>query len=297
MALKNTIISQRINCVCRIVQSSVFSKRYFSSTTSCIEREFSNRITVRNDDTAQKSPIICLFGWGNGTKKHLLKYGNLFEEKGHTTVLVTTTLLNSLFRISTAGKKESENVKKALNEICNINKERQILFYSFSNGGCAISHLTMRSLIESGELVDNIKGHIFDSCPIVPNLESTVIVEKAFDRVINFPALKPAIRLFSKIMVRFVVFLNKDVQSFMSEMLDSPINTPQLFLFSKSDDLAPYQDILDFAEKRRQLKNVDVDYCLWDDSPHVAHFKQHEHEYREKVLGFLNKCIMNNEIM
>ena len=286
-----TIRCQRISCPFKIVQNSIFNKFYFSSMTNFTERVLSNKITIRNEDTSQKSPVVCLFGWGNGTKKHLLKYSNLFEEKGHTTVLVTTTLLNSLFRISTAGKKESENVNKALNEICNINKQRQLLFYSFSNGGCAISHLTMRSLLESGELVDNIKGHIFDSCPIVPNLESAVIVEKAFDRVMNFPALKPAIRLFSKVMVRFVVFLNQDVQSFMSEMLDSPIKTPQLFLFSKSDDLAPYQDILDFAEKRKELKNVDVDYCLWDDSPHVAHFKQYEHEYREKVLEFLDKCI------
>ena len=285
-----TSISNQGNCACRMV-NPVFHRRYLSNT-SCTERVLSNRITVRNEDTSQQSPVVCLFGWGNGTKKHLLKYSNLFEGKGHTTLIVTTTLLNSLFRVSTSGKKESESVKRALIDLCDSNEQRQILFYSFSNGGCAISHLTTRSLLESGELAGNIKGHVFDSCPIVPNLESTVIVEKAFDRVINIPVLKPVISMFSKVMVRLVVYLNADVKNFMREMVASPIPTPQLFLFSKSDDLAPYQDIFDFAEKRK-TKGVDVDYILWDKSPHVAHFKKHENEYREKVHDFLEKCIIS----
>lgn len=265
-----------------------FHRRYLSNTIN--ERTLTNRITVRNEDLSQQSPIVCLFGWGNGTKKHLLKYSGLFEEKGHTTLLVTTTLLNSLFRISTAGKKESENVKTALTDLCGDNLDRQIVFYSFSNGGCAISHLTTRSLLNERKLAGNIKGQIFDSCPIIPNSESTVAVEKAFDRVLNVPVLKPAIRFFSKLMGYFVVYFNEDVKTFMCKMEKSPLHTPQLFMFSKNDDLAPYKDILNFIEKRKSI-GIDVEHCLWEDSDHVAHFKRHEREYREKVLNFYENCL------
>lgn len=196
--------------------------------------------------------------------------------------------------MSTAGYNESENVIKVLLQQTRNNSNRTMIFFSFSNGGCAISHLTMRSLLQSNNLVENIKGQIFDSCPIVPDEKSAATVEKAFSGVINFPPLQPIIRIFSSLMVSMVVKFNKDVQLFMKEMLESPIKTPQLFLFSKADELAPFEDVLNFAKKREE-RGVKVCYKLWETSPHVAHFKSHPQEYERIIDQFIDLCIFKNK--
>jgi len=278
----------------KIIQKQQFVSLVDLPCRRCLSNEVSEnkinkRITIRNEDNSQKTPLVCLFGWGNGKKEHIQKYSEIYEDKGHTTMIVTTTLLNSLFRISTAGARESKDVQKVLGKECSINKDREIIFHSFSNGGCAISHLTTRSILNTN-LMGNIKGHVFDSCPIIPNLESSDAVERAFSQLVDIPALKPTIKVISKLMVKAVVHNNTDVKDFMKEMTESTIKTPQLFLFSKSDKLAPYQDILDFIGIRKSL-GIDTTFMLWDKSNHCAHLRENPEKYKEEIDSFVDKCI------
>lgn len=246
------------------------------------------QITIRNNDRTNQSPLVFIFGWGNGRKKNLLKYSEIFEKKNFTTVLVTSTLLNSLFRTSTAGRKESENVKQVLADLLKENKDREIVFYPFSNGGCAIYHMMTDSFDSSTFPGQNVRGEIFDSCPIVPNQESASAVSKAFSGVINIRFLEPVISMFAKMMVFVAVNKNKDVKYFMEKMRNSNLTSPQLFLFSKDDDLAPYQDIIDFISAR-QDKGIKTQHRLWEKSQHCGHLRNHPEEYIELVNKFIDE--------
>lgn len=254
------------------------------------EVKVSPQITIRNNDYANQSPLVLIFGWGNGQEKNLLRYSAIFENRDFTTVLVTTTLLNSLFRTSTAGRKESENVKKVLMGLCSENKNRKIVLYPFSNGGCAISHMMVETMDSGSFPGKNIKGQIFDSCPIIPNEESATAVSKAFRGLVKSKVLQPIVSVFAKVMVFIVVNMNKDVKGFMNKMKNSQVTSPQLFLFSKDDDLAPYQDILAFIEERKK-RGVNVEYRLWEESQHCGHLRNYPEEYSELVNKFIDEVL------
>ncbi len=63
-----------------------------------------------------------------------------------------------------------------------------------------------------------------------------------------------------------------------------PGNVPYLFMYSKADKLIPHQQVAEFAQ--RLSKRAHVEEFVFDDSPHVGHFKMHPQEYQARVLEF-----------
>ena len=266
------------------------TNNYFKSNS--ISRNSSNiphQLSIRNNDITHKSPLLVLFGWGNAKMEHLVKYSEILECKNFTVLCVRTTLLNSLFRIENA-KKEGLAVRKVIDDLCVNYPERPIILYTFSNGGCCIYHFfveNMDSLTYPGR---NIKGVMFDSCPVTPSVESAVRVHKAFALQMNSPFLEYVSWPLVKLSVYIMLNYNKNVQDFMNILENSKLMCPQLFLFSKKDELAGYEDILDFI-KIRQTNGVDISYKLWTDSSHVGHMRKYESEYVKIVESFVEKCL------
>lgn len=262
-------------------------------TESKNEIKLNREITLRNNDTNQKKPLLVLFGWGNAKHKQLCKYSELFEKWDFTTVCVQTTLLNSILRTTSAGRRESANVLSVIKDLTISNPDRPIILYPFSNSGCAIYHLLTESMTPDTFPGSNIRAIIFDSCPIIPNEESASTVPKAFAIMTKNPVLHTMLNLMSypmKLFVRILLYTNEDVRTFMSKMETWPIKSPQMFLFSKTDQLAPYRDIIDFIKKRKDC-GVDVTFKLWEDTPHVGHMKKYRNEYESIVESFIKKNI------
>ena len=258
-----------------------------------IERKVSDRVLIRNEDKDQKQPLVVIIGWGNCRMKQLYKYSEIFERQNFTSVCVTTTLVNSLLRFDTAGKRESLELKNVLVNLLENNSERQLIFYLFSNGGLTLYYYIAKDLNSDVFLGKNIKGTIFDSSPIVPNYNSPEIVKQAFisaygKRNIFVTSAGNFIKLFVYVLVAW----KKELEEVFPRLIKLNISTPQLVFFSKNDNLAPYEDILKFIQER-QSHGFEVSYKLWEKSGHVAHLKYHNEEYVGRVKNFIDHCIQN----
>ena len=257
------------------------------------EVKVSKRIVIRKlmEDIDDKTrPIALVLGWGNSRHRYLKKYAELLGKNGFDTVMVTNTLFDAILFPETKSKKLAKEVLDAIqNHYSEDASPRPILLYPFSNGGCAVYYFICNTLCDKSYKFYGsfrIVGTIFDSCPVNPNMESIPIVQKAFtDRVKN-PLLKAVMWYSLRLAVPFVVWLNPVVKVFMHELENSPISSPQLFLYSKADSLAPWHDIEQVANYRQKL-GITIKIKDFDDSPHVGHYKQYPKEYEKIVDNFL----------
>merc|ERR1719277_2515819 len=75
---------------------------------------------------------------------------------------------------------------------------------------------------------------------------------------------------------------------------DDPSRWPQLYLFSKSDDLIPSSDVSAMLTYRRSL-GVDVSENCWENSPHVQHMRTHRETYINSCHNFLERCKVSQQ--
>lgn len=63
---------------------------------------------------------------------------------------------------------------------------------------------------------------------------------------------------------------------------------PQLYLYSKGDEICTWKSINDFVDEQRKNCKV-VEEHLWEDSPHVQHLRKYPDEYKAKISKFLTE--------
>lgn len=68
---------------------------------------------------------------------------------------------------------------------------------------------------------------------------------------------------------------------------------PQLFIYSRNDDMIPFEDIDEVVQERTGRFPEKVRAKTWDDSPHCGHFKMHHKEYQATLEVFLKECLQN----
>ena len=254
----------------------------------------SPNIRIRNNDTSQRLPLIVLFGWGDGKHKQLARYySEIFEKKDFTTICLTSSLMNTWFRFNTEGRKESLNVKDILEELTKNDLDRKVIFYAFSFSGMIIQHMLLAEIMKFNLFQrNNIKGMIFDSPPIMDEESVRAVIDISLQNVTNttFNFLLKA--FFNMVCYAFRKSNTyKELKILMNEMGHYEIKSPpQLFLFSKNDKVARYQDVLDGIDAMEK-SGVQVTYKLWDDSKHVGHMQMYKEEYVETVETFVDKCL------
>ncbi|XP_065058023.1 transmembrane protein 53-B-like [Rhopilema esculentum] len=237
----------------------------------------------QHQDCTKKSgqkPLCVILGWGNSKQGHLSKYKEIFEQKGFSTMTVTPHLADILVFPESRGKKISEEVLRIMLREFGAEKI-PVVFYLFSNGGCGLYYFICNELCKKNSNYHskiNVIGSVFDSCPVVPSKESISLSQKAFTQDIKSPVLKAFVWYGIRLISIPLVWLNPVVRSFMDGLKNSPIVSPQLFLYSKNDQLAPHEDITDFIAYRKSC-GVPVSAKLWENTPHVAHMKYDQENY------------------
>lgn len=71
-------------------------------------------------------------------------------------------------------------------------------------------------------------------------------------------------------------------------LLEEPNVCPQLFLFSKADNVCCWDTIQEFADGRKK-RGVNVKTVLFHDSPHVKHLVMYRDEYINHVYKFIEE--------
>ena len=65
---------------------------------------------------------------------------------------------------------------------------------------------------------------------------------------------------------------------------------PQLFLYSRADEIVPAVDVAELVEARGR-RGLRVKQVVWDDSPHVRHFTMHPEVYTDTCRHFAHACL------
>ncbi|ENN71662.1 hypothetical protein YQE_11760, partial [Dendroctonus ponderosae] len=243
----------------------------------------------------KKVPIILLFGWAGCKDKYLAKYSQIYEEKGLITLRYTAPvkwLFMKRHQMVSIGQK----LVKLLFE---LNFENHpIIVHCFSNGG-AFLYQNFSYAIEKHDKSLELQGVVFDSAPGRRRVTSlfralTAIVEGNF--LYNF-SLSFFMTMFLSAVWLYEVITNQ-IFSRDNEHANNPFENlkkernrcPQLFIYSKNDDLIPHTDVECFAAYRKKL-GVDVTTICYENSLHVKHLPENRESYVTGVFQFVNKCL------
>lgn len=237
------------------------------------------------------SPVVVILGWNNSQEKYLKKYSEIFEAKNFDSICVPAKTFDTFFRSGTKVKQISLHILDLLLEL-NCQK-RPVFLYAFSNGGCAMFCHMMEALSYPSQQFYRavpVVGTIFDSCPINPDINSLkATIESVTDTVKN-PVLKSVAWCALRVCIPPVIYFNSSVKRYMSALRESPLQCPQLLLYSKADKYAPYQDIESYAQARKDKGVIIIAKC-WESSDHVNHYREHANEYVDVVNSFVGQCL------
>ncbi|XP_020681419.1 uncharacterized protein LOC110098798 [Dendrobium catenatum] len=160
------------------------------------------------------------------------------------------------------------------------------------DGKCAGQHNQDDFLL----LRDCISGQIYDSCPVdfINDLglqfvlHSSVLKMSYPPRVVSWMAKAFA----SGLDALFLNSFEAQRAEYWKTLYSSVSMGPFIILCSEDDKLAPYQTLYSFAQCLQEL-GADVNLIKWSSSPHVAHYRHHQDEYKAAVNEFLAKASVN----
>lgn len=250
---------------------------------------------VITETASHCSPVVVILGWNGSKVKHLKKYSKIFEEKDFCTICVPAKPFNTFLRAGTKVKQISLHILDVLSDL--NGQERPVFLYAFSNGGCAMFFHMMEAVSYSTRPSYQrvpIVGTIFDSCPIRPDFNSLKATKESVVDMIRSPVLKSILWHSMGIIIPAVLVFNSTVKRYMSGLTESPLQCPQLLLYSKADKLAPYQDIENYSQARKERGIFVVSKC-WERSKHVNHYREHTVEYLDVLNYFIEHCLTTYE--
>ncbi|XP_030759684.1 transmembrane protein 53 [Sitophilus oryzae] len=243
----------------------------------------------------EKLPVIVLFGWAGCKDRYLAKYSQIYEERGLITLRYTAPI-KLLFTKRHLMAVIGEKLVKLLFD---LNFETHPIFiHCFSNGG-AFLYQNFSIALDKQVKPLQIKGVIFDSAPgkrrvmslfraISAILEGNIIYNFSVSFIMTM--FLSVVWLYEIVRNQFSPRLNVHSHNPFENLQKEKNRCPQLFIYSKNDDLIPHTDIEHFAKVRRDM-DVDVSTVCYETSLHVKHLPENRESYVTSVFQFINKCL------
>ena len=102
-------------------------------------------------------------------------------------------------------------------------------------------------------------------------------------------ALVLLLLLYFKVIIAYILRKPIGNDYFWEAMKKDPANCPQLYLYSKADEIVSYLAVEEQINSRKARVKV-LSVC-WDDSGHVKHFCVHRESYIKNCLDFIDMCM------
>ncbi|PIK41799.1 putative transmembrane protein [Apostichopus japonicus] len=252
---------------------------------------------IEDGSPSKREPAVILLGWVGCSDKNLAKYSAIYQSKGYTTIRYTAprsktfTNPNSLRDIAV----------KLLDLLFDLGlDENPVVFHVFSNGGIFVYRYCME-LLTDGEyphfMQIKLAGSILDSAPSDPRPQTAL--KAVYHSRHHTPVMTTLLLMLFYTFIFILQFILprrlfgfSSLNTLMESIEASPSKRPQLFLYSKADNICDYKRIEEVIA-RRQALGVEVWQVCWEDSEHVAHFIKHKEEYIDTVLQFVQFCQEN----
>jgi len=269
-----------------------------------------------------KSSLVVIGGWLGCKPKHLKAYESLYGSLGlHTLSFIpsplcvidsTLTQQNSHFAIPSSKQCVGNLTRKKITNMTALawkvlgdiydSKAEIFIYHSFSNGGCFLWESMCQILLLKDCQLDNTeiytklkvlrgkcKGVIFDSCPawfgtVQEPSKLWLALQHCSDEE------KEAVRSIYGDRIHGVDkdMVNRNLEYF-ENLAVSPIDIPQLYLFSKNDVLSKQEYISKMIDVRRSRQKCLVSKKVWDHSVHCSHLREHGEDYKNSVTEFIQQ--------
>ena len=251
-------------------------------------------VTQATLESSHIKPVVAILGFNDSKIRHLKKYSEIFESRGWSTVCLPTKSYSTIFRTDTKVKTISFYTIDLIKDL--TKNGNPVFLYSLSQGGCAVYFHIAEALTTHGHQYFNafkIAGSIFDSCPVTPTLESIPRGQISVTEEIKNPVLK-ALTWYAFGMAVPFVLKQPIMKRFVQDLGEMPLKNPELFLYSKVDKLALYQDIEKHIDNRKSQGENQIFSKCWEDSPHVSHYMKYPEQYIELLDMFIEVCLKEN---
>ncbi|KAK0192650.1 hypothetical protein F5146DRAFT_1136476 [Armillaria mellea] len=262
--------------------------------------------------------IILVCGWMGAQLRHIQKYTKAYEQlyPGATQILIQNQ--PSFFWSTENSRRKmmapAAEILEALgtippqspSSILNLSAEPpRILVHSFSNGG-AYSLITLGKIMASRGPLPSLETFrppcaiILDSSPGGSGLSNAV---HAFTTLIKNPIMRTAAKVLVCLLYVYGFFVGPFIgrRTALQKVQDGLYNphvlrwvderTPRLYVYSRADDMVPWDQVQQHAERTRGL-GWDVRTEVFEDSPHVAHARAYPERYWHAVKSLWNDALV-----
>lgn len=231
-----------------------------------------------------EKPLVVCLSWLLSQRKAVLKYSEIYLDQGFDVLCVSITPRQLLWP-----KNGSQQVAEDVIKFLNLNnKYSPLLIHGFSVGAYQWSEVLIKLAQDIHiyqPIIDRIVGQVWDSAADITEIPEG-IPQAVFP---NSKIMQMLLRQYT--LSHLWIFYQVATIHYVRGSLmfrDNFVKAPALFFLSKTDPIGAYSSNLRIKEAWED-NGIEVYWKCWDQSPHVAHYKQHPREYRQELQSFLKK--------
>lgn len=251
---------------------------YYSENINKIEWN-PNTLTFK---TPSGNPLVLLMSWLLAKQKHLKKYAEIYTDLGFDVLAVQINPWQLLWPT----KGTQLVAADVLQFLENNSSYAPIVVHGFSVGAYQFGEMMLimsRDMKRYQPLLDKMIAQVWDSAADIS--EIPVGLPKSIFP--NNPRMERALR--SYVLYHLKTFHNQATVHYMrsSQMFHSTLlKAPALFFTSKNDLIGPVSSNRAVSDNWEKAK-IKVDFKIWEDSPHAAHYIKNREEYLSLLFKHL----------
>lgn len=247
-------------------------------------------------EAGTQQPVVILLGWGGCKDKNLAKYSAIYHKRGCIVIRYTAPWHMVFFSESLGIPSLRVLAQRLLQLLFDYEIEKEpLLFHVFSNAGVMLYRYVLE-LLQTHQRFCHLRvvGTVFDSGPgdsnVVGALRALAVIlehRPAVLRLLLLGAFALVAVLFHVLLAPLTALFHPH---FYDRLQDAGSRWPELYLYSKADEVVLARDVERMVEARlsRQVLVRSVDFVS---SAHVSHLRDYPTYYTSLCVDFMHNCV------
>lgn len=247
-------------------------------------------------EAGTRQPVVILLGWGGCKDKNLAKYSAIYHKRGCIVIRYTAPWHMVFFSESLGIPSLRVLAQRLLQLLFDYEIEKEpLLFHVFSNAGVMLYRYVLE-LLQTHQRFCHLRvvGTVFDSGPgdsnVVGALRALAVIlehRPAVLRLLLLGAFALVAVLFHVLLAPLTALFHPH---FYDRLQDAGSRWPELYLYSKADEVVLARDVERMVEARlsRQVLVRSVDFVS---SAHVSHLRDYPTYYTSLCVDFMHNCV------
>lgn len=268
--------------------------RFLSAAiTDVVSNKIGNGMTHYCKDNTDKTDktdktVVVITGWLWSKQSQLKPYVKYYA--GHGMDVLTITVSPRHILVPDQGLKQMEDVISAATKL----NPKNVIFHQFSTGGYLYGQLLRAISGEksaSGKSKEHyeqfqkaIKGQIFDSPPDMHGIAHGISKGFQSNKFVEL-LVENTLKLYLRLVHNYAGVEHRASSNIFHNNI---VRAPSLWFYSKSDKIAPWKDCKKVIDTWKN-RNIEVEECIWEQSPHIQHGRLDPERYFGNIDSFLKK--------